>query len=434
MKYVIWGCGVLGKRLLYWLGQTWKVAAIVESNEELHGSTHRGIPIISFDEYLLSYSEYPVIVTPANSADEIIDQLKLKHILGAFSFPRERAQLESFLVQLPIEQTLNRYDDSDGLAIYGVSALGLLLYDLLSENRFEVSLVLPSNTSSSLEKYVKETLKLKTVSAEDVKRNSMRLLLTVELEENDQDKLYGVTYEKYYDLHLHEELFYKPELEKFKNIHRGKRCFIVATGPSLRIDDLNTLYHNGEICISVNSIFKAFDKTKWRPDYYVVSDPGVAQWKNEILEMDAQTKFVADVIDCFDDKPYDNIFKWHFIREETDQEIPYFSDDFARGGFVGYTVVYDGAMQLAAYMGFQEIYLLGTDCTVYPDGRVPHFGTDDSELGGGYWWMKLWPSRIMRSYQVAKQYADSHGIKIYNATRGGALEVFPRVDFDSLFN
>ena len=37
------------------------------------------------------------------------------------------------------------------------------------------------------------------------------------------------------------------------------------------------------------------------------------------------------------------------------------------------------------------------------------------------------------AYQSAKKYADAHGIKIYNATRGGNLEVFERVDFDSLF-
>ena len=37
------------------------------------------------------------------------------------------------------------------------------------------------------------------------------------------------------------------------------------------------------------------------------------------------------------------------------------------------------------------------------------------------------------SYQAAKQYAQTHGIKIKNATRGGKLNVFQRVDFDSLF-
>ena len=37
------------------------------------------------------------------------------------------------------------------------------------------------------------------------------------------------------------------------------------------------------------------------------------------------------------------------------------------------------------------------------------------------------------AYEVAKENAEKKGIKIYNATRGGKLEVFERVDFDSLF-
>ncbi len=39
----------------------------------------------------------------------------------------------------------------------------------------------------------------------------------------------------------------------------------------------------------------------------------------------------------------------------------------------------------------------------------------------------------LEGYKSAGNYADIHGIKIYNATRGGKLEVFERVNFDSLF-
>ena len=37
-----------------------------------------------------------------------------------------------------------------------------------------------------------------------------------------------------------------------------------------------------------------------------------------------------------------------------------------------------------------------------------------------------------KAYMAAHQYADSHGIKIYNATRGGELEVFERVELDGM--
>ena len=37
------------------------------------------------------------------------------------------------------------------------------------------------------------------------------------------------------------------------------------------------------------------------------------------------------------------------------------------------------------------------------------------------------------AFEEAKKYSDKHSIKILNATRGGKLEVFERVNFDSLF-
>ena len=39
---------------------------------------------------------------------------------------------------------------------------------------------------------------------------------------------------------------------------------------------------------------------------------------------------------------------------------------------------------------------------------------------------------VKKSYEKAKEFTEAHGIKIYNATRGGKLEVFERVDFDTL--
>ena len=59
---------------------------------------------------------------------------------------------------------------------------------------------------------------------------------------------------------------------KYKNIHNGERCFIVATGPSLTIEDINTLNKNHEYCFGINSCIKFFDKTEWRPEYYCITD------------------------------------------------------------------------------------------------------------------------------------------------------------------
>lgn len=39
---------------------------------------------------------------------------------------------------------------------------------------------------------------------------------------------------------------------------------------------------------------------------------------------------------------------------------------------------------------------------------------------------------MISDYQCAKIEADRLGVKIYNATRGGMLEVFERVDLDEI--
>jgi len=81
-------------------------------------------------------------------------------------------------------------------------------------------------------------------------------------------------------------------------------------------------------------------------------------------------------------------------------------------------------------MGTNEIYLLGCDFSFSKDisDEENHcYKRKTSGYAFDY-------ENVEKAYRKAKEYADSHNIKIYNATRGGRLEVFERVDFDSLFN
>ena len=110
-----------------------------------------------------------------------------------------------------------------------------------------------------------------------------------------------------------------------------------------------------------------------------------------------------------------------------------FSEDISKRVYFGATVAYD-CLQIAAYMGFKKIYLLGMDLVPYKPGDksavqyLNFFETDGQERKP-----QMWVDKILRSYQTAKNYADVHGIQIYNATRGGYLEIFDRIDFDKMF-
>lgn len=222
------------------------------------------------------------------------------------------------------------------------------------------------------------------------------------------------------------------KLKQVQGIHEGERCFIVCNGPSLKIDDLNTLHQSGEFTFGLNSIFKLFDKTDWRPDYYVcidkcpynelVSDPNFELVKNKFLP----DYFFLDSSfpdDCF-------VFPLEYYEVGIYGWQRHFSDDIYVVAY-GATTVTSLAMQIAAYMGFKEIYLIGCDNNFSVKNNTNH--AEGIEYKKVLKAAKNAVERNEKGYETARKHCEERGIKIYNATRGGKLEVFPRVDFDSLF-
>ena len=59
-------------------------------------------------------------------------------------------------------------------------------------------------------------------------------------------------------------------LSKFKDIHKGQRCFIIGTGPSLNKTNLSLL--KDEICFGVNTLYKGLEKFGLKCQYWAVGD------------------------------------------------------------------------------------------------------------------------------------------------------------------
>lgn len=114
-----------------------------------------------------------------------------------------------------------------------------------------------------------------------------------------------------------------------------------------------------------------------------------------------------------------------------------FSDDLTKGLYDGATVTYL-IIQLAVYMGAKEIFLLGVDhgwkegAKLSETHFIKDYMTEDDEVPI-YNRPIYRKDSIEKSYEGAELYSRKHDFRIYNATRGGYLEVFERVDFDSLF-
>ena len=221
-------------------------------------------------------------------------------------------------------------------------------------------------------------------------------------------------------------------LKKYKNRFKGERCFIVCTGPSLNYDDLN--YIKNEYSFSMNSIIKILNNTKWKPSFFGIQDYDVFEkLKDDIQHYNNKYLFVSDetykrYYSILGHKSV-NVFKLYYHGTKRNLKNPRikFSSDITRGIYNGYTITYS-LMQIAIYMGFKEIYLLGCDSNYDPDPNKRYFvshGHIDPNA----------PIAVqfqMRAYSVAKKYAEKHGIRIYNATRGGKLEVFERVNLDDI--
>lgn len=218
----------------------------------------------------------------------------------------------------------------------------------------------------------------------------------------------------------------------FKNAHINERCFIVATGPSLLMSDLDLL--KDEYTFGMNSLPKLFDKTEWRPTYFGIQDVNVFSKMESIINHEYEgeknvfiSSTIKDNFNCPSNYyvfPYDAVY--HDNQLELDKYFSKFSDDCYSMVYDGYSITYS-LIQIAVYMGFKEIYLLGADCT-YKRGANNHIvdsGNDDKNEEKNY-------DKMITGYAAAKKYADEHSIKIVNCTRGGMLEVFPRMNLEDV--
>jgi hypothetical protein len=228
----------------------------------------------------------------------------------------------------------------------------------------------------------------------------------------------------------------RKKLKALHNCHKGKRCFIIGNGPSLDVQDLEKL--KGEICFGTHQVYKIFDKTEWRPTYYCAQDRALINLSaKEISKIQVKEKFIGIV------KPlkYASIKGATFVSMRLDSfypELPKFSEDVSVHIYEGFTVSYM-CFQLAVYMGFSEIYLLGIDhnysVTKLPNGEIQKDENAKDHFSQEYETPvvpQLYKSVL--SYEAARAYAEENGITIKNATRGGKLEVFERIDFETLFN
>lgn len=427
VKYVIWGAGEYGRRAFNAVGKEY-VEAFMDSNPQKAGSLYCDKKIIDFNQFIRDYSKCLILIANKQFG-ECCEFLEEHNIYTYIKFQNIPNELFSYVGRNELKQYVLNIVKKDLLyGIKGLSLYSLIVYYWIKEKKICVQLII----NRKISKQVLELLDLYNVSyvfEDEETNNKSDIIFLCDYVSKNKIKTLLFGHKEYcyiFDCSEKIDAYYNPQLVCFKNLYDGRRCFLVATGPSLVMEDLDLLKRNNEICISVNGIFKAFDKTKWRPDYYIVSDADFALENRKIIDsLKISHKLVSD--QCVEFWKYEhdsNVIVYHHNASDCCYD---FSEDISRVSYAGYTITYI-CMQIAVYMGFKEIYLLGVDCNYSKGSQKNHFMKEDKPDH-----MNHNEDKMLLAYRSARQYANEHDIKIYNATRGGMLEVFERVDFDSLF-
>lgn len=251
---------------------------------------------------------------------------------------------------------------------------------------------------------------------------------------------------------------------QYKNIHQGKRCFIVANGPSINEENLDLI--KGEIIFTVNQGHRKNEFADLKPSYHVWADPRYFDKntpdfeKEEFKKLFIKTCNVNEKIITF--VP---VFGYDFLKENSllypDNKISFFNSSLYY--YDGYNKEFDYtkpmmefnnivqfAIGLAVYMGFKEIYMLGCDST----GIITKINSKmNSDVTNGYAYkldekenqyvnslyehysiesqFKGW-ARIFHLYGELAGYCKRRDIKLVNCSKKTIIEDIPRQSLEEV--
>lgn len=209
----------------------------------------------------------------------------------------------------------------------------------------------------------------------------------------------------------------------YKNKYKGQKAVILCNGPSLNDVDFDEL--KDCFCFGLNKINLMFERTSFRPSCIVAVNRLVIEQNREFFEATDLPVFM------------DSIAARHIAFQDNHVHLRCYENGFSRdaGQFIsqGGTVTFV-AMQLAYYMGFSELALVGCD-HFFSQSGVPHSTlqageSDPNHFDPNYFANQAWhaPDLEMseRAYAQALDFFEADGRVLVNASTQSALDVLPR--------
>lgn len=222
----------------------------------------------------------------------------------------------------------------------------------------------------------------------------------------------------------------RPRLEKFRNIHAGEDCFIIGNGPSLNRMDLSLL--EGKHAFGMNKIFLMFDRCPLDLSYHVAVNPLVIEQSFEEFQNLKCPSFLS-----FRGTPDTRLGgeRLHYLYSPKPPVS--FSTSILERICEGWTVTFV-ALQLAYFMGFNRVFLIGVDHSFQVKGKPNEKqvleGNDPNHFAANYFGGKEWHLPDLEgseiAYRLAKFHFERDGREILDATVGGKLDIFPKIDYE----
>lgn len=216
------------------------------------------------------------------------------------------------------------------------------------------------------------------------------------------------------------------KIRSYKDIHRGERCFIIGGSPSLDLLDLTKL--NNEYTFTVNRGYKLQEKGLKHSTYHLFADKNLVEQDKVMNDFpqDFCKKFFVNANLEFPDEKFDTTYFTISLMKAKK-----FTSDLTQDLTEGYTVVHH-AIQIAYYMGFDKIYLIGIDID-FSNVQGHAYEEFDSEKERQIS-LSIKEENVMLKYiGYAADFLQSNNRKIYNASPMGAVNCMPRVKYEDLF-
>jgi hypothetical protein len=216
------------------------------------------------------------------------------------------------------------------------------------------------------------------------------------------------------------------KITDYKDKHKGETCYILANGPSLNDVDLGLL--KNKITFGTNRIYLS----EFTSTYYVSVNPLIIeQFWDEIKDLDS-TMFL----------PVQTDVDREFVPVDTRLGVACFSNPEGPI-WEGHTVTFV-CLQLAYYMGFDRVVLLGLDHyygddTSNPNKEEIREGADEYHFhpdyfGKGVKWNRPDLKMSEIAYSLAMSAYSKAGRVIVNASTQSKCTIFPQIPFGQIMD